>query len=76
MLYVSRAPWSIYEVLDGFFRQHDIPVGPVLFLREWGMTLQRPLPRRGKAHKLELIRRMLDLYQRSAVHAARRQRPA
>ena len=62
MLYVSRAPWSIYEVLDGFFRQHDIPVGPVLFLREWGMTLQRPLPRRGKAHKLELIRRMLGLY--------------
>ena len=62
MLYVSRAPWSIYEVLDGFFRQHDIPVGPVLFLREWGMTLQHPLPRRGKAHKLELIRRMLALY--------------
>ena len=62
MLYVSRAPWSIYEVLESFFRQHDIPVGPVLFLREWGMTLQRPLPRRGKGHKLELIRNMLDLY--------------
>ena len=62
MLYVSRAPWSIYEVLESFFRQHDIPVGPVLFLREWGLTLQRPLPRRGKGHKLELIRNMLDLY--------------
>lgn len=62
MLYVSRAPWSIYEVLDEFFRLHDIPVGPVLFLREWGLTAQSPLPRRGKGHKLELARNMLALY--------------
>jgi phosphatidate phosphatase APP1 len=62
MLYVSRAPWSIYEVLDEFFRLHAIPAGPLLFLREWGLTLQRPLPRRGKGHKLELIRNMLALY--------------
>src|SRR5690606_18750050 len=46
MLYVSRGPWSIYEVLEAFFRLHRIPEGPVLFLREWGLTLQRPLPRR------------------------------
>lgn len=63
MLYVSRAPWSIYEVLDEFFNQHRIPVGPVLFLREWGLTLQSPLPRRAKGHKLELIRNMLQLYE-------------
>ncbi|HET6467077.1 MAG TPA: phosphatase domain-containing protein [Geminicoccaceae bacterium] len=62
MLYVSRAPWSIYEVLEEFFNLHRIPTGPVLFLREWGLTLQRPLPRRGKSHKLDLIRRMLALY--------------
>jgi phosphatidate phosphatase APP1 len=62
MLYVSRGPWSIYEVLDEFFNLHRIPVGPLLFLREWGMTLQRPLPRRAEDHKLELIRRMLALY--------------
>ena len=62
MLYVSRAPWSSYDILDRFFRLHDIPVGPVLFLREWGLTLQSPLPRRGRGHKLELIRGMLDLY--------------
>jgi phosphatidate phosphatase APP1 len=62
MLYVSRAPWSIYEVLEAFFRLHAIPVGPLLFLREWGLTLQSPLPRRGKGHKLELIRNMLALY--------------
>jgi phosphatidate phosphatase APP1 len=62
MLYVSRGPWSIYEVLDAFFNLHRIPIGPLLFLREWGMTWESPLPRRGKDHKLELIRRMLALY--------------
>jgi phosphatidate phosphatase APP1 len=62
MLYVSRAPWSIYEVLDEFFRLHRIPIGPILFLREWGLTLQRPLPRRAPDHKLHLIRNMLALY--------------
>ena len=62
MLYVSRGPWSLYEVLDEFFNLHRIPIGPLLFLREWGLTLQRPWPRRAKDHKLELIRNMLDLY--------------
>lgn len=63
MLYVSRAPWSIYEVLEAFFRRHNIPVGPILFLREWGLTVQRPLPQRAKGHKLRLIRQMLALYE-------------
>lgn len=63
ILYVSRGPWSLYDVLEAFFRRHDIPVGPILFLREWGLTLQRPLPPKAKDHKLTLIRRMLDLYE-------------
>lgn len=62
MLYVSRAPWSIYEVLETFFRLNDIPEGPVLFLREWGLTLQRPMPRRAREHKRELIEDMLARY--------------
>jgi phosphatidate phosphatase APP1 len=62
MLYVSRGPWSIYEILDEFFNLHKIPIGPILFLREWGLTLQRPLPRRAQDHKLDLIRNMLGLY--------------
>lgn len=62
MLYVSRGPWSLYEMLDAFFNIHDIPIGPLLFLREWGLTLQRPLPRQAKEHKLKLIRGMLTLY--------------
>lgn len=63
MLYVSRAPWSIYGMLDAFFHMHRIPVGPVLFLRDWGMTPKRPFPRQAKGHKLQLIRRMLEVYQ-------------
>lgn len=62
MLYVSRAPWSIYELLQEFFRLHRIPVGPILFLREWGITLLRPVPRRAADHKLLLIRDMLEVY--------------
>jgi phosphatidate phosphatase APP1 len=62
MLYVSRGPWSMYEVLDTFFNLHRIPVGPLLFLREWGLTWESPLPRRAKGHKLALIRNMLALY--------------
>ncbi|MEX2470992.1 MAG: phosphatase domain-containing protein [Gemmatimonadota bacterium] len=62
MLYVSRAPWSIYEVLETFFRLKEIPEGPVLFLREWGLTLQRPLPRRADDHKRDLIEGMLERY--------------
>lgn len=63
MLYVSRAPWTIYEMLSEFFHLNRIPHGPILFLREWGLTLQRPWPRRAKDHKALLIRRMMALYQ-------------
>lgn len=62
MLYVSRAPWGIYDMLDEFFRQHEIPVGPVLFLREWGLSWRHPLPRKAEDHKRELISHMLALY--------------
>ncbi|MFN4088164.1 MAG: App1 family protein [Alphaproteobacteria bacterium] len=62
ILDVSRGTWSIYEILDEFFNQHEIPIGPILFLREWGLTLHSPLPRRAKDHKLALIRNMLELY--------------
>nr|WP_037281273.1 phosphatase domain-containing protein [Rubellimicrobium mesophilum] len=62
MLYVSRAPWGIYDMLDEFFRLHGIPVGPVLFLREWGLSWRHPLPRKATDHKEELIGHMLELY--------------
>ena len=62
MLYVSRAPWGIYDMLTAFFRMHAIPVGPVLFLREWGVSWRHPLPRRVEDHKRALIDHMLALY--------------
>lgn len=62
LLYVSRAPWGIYEVLDEFFARHGIPVGPILFLREWGVSWTSPLPRKAEDHKRELICQMLALY--------------
>lgn len=62
MLYVSRAPWGLYDMLSEFFAMHRIPVGPVMFLREWGLSWTRPLPRRAEDHKRELIERMLTLY--------------
>lgn len=62
MLYVSRGPWSIYDVLSEFFNLNRIPHGPILFLREWGVTLQRPLPLRARDHKTRLIDEMLGLY--------------
>ena len=62
LLYVSRGPWGIYEMLDAFFDAHDIPIGPILFLREWNVRLKSPLPRRAEDHKADLIRSMLSLY--------------
>jgi phosphatidate phosphatase APP1 len=62
LLYVSRGPWSLYEVLDAFFHLHGIPVGPILFLREWGLSWRHPFPRRATDHKLALIRHMVALY--------------
>ena len=62
MLYVSRAPWGIYEVLEEFFDLNRIPIGPILFLREWGVSWASPLPRKAEDHKRELIHNMLALY--------------
>jgi phosphatidate phosphatase APP1 len=62
MLYVSRGPWTLYDVLDEFFQLNEIPVGPILFLREWGISLRSPLPNKGEGHKMALMREMLALY--------------
>ncbi len=61
ILYVSRGPWCIYEMLEAFFQLNRIPVGPILFLREWGISWRRPWPRRAEDHKHDLITRMLTL---------------
>lgn len=62
LIYVSRGPWSIYQVLVEMFRLHRIPNGPILILREWGMKRGSLLPRRARDHKLDSIRQVLELY--------------
>jgi phosphatidate phosphatase APP1 len=61
ILYVSRGPWSIYEMLEEFFQLNRIPVGPILFLREWGISLRKPWPRRAEDHKYDMIKHMLSM---------------
>jgi phosphatidate phosphatase APP1 len=61
VVFVSRAPWTIYETLDAFFRLQRFPRDSVLFLREWGLRWYRPVARRDRAHKLALIRHLLAL---------------
>jgi phosphatidate phosphatase APP1 len=67
MIYVSRAPWGLYDVLEEFFQRHEIPVGPILFLREWGLSWRHPLPRRATDHKRILIDAIMELYDRLPV---------
>ena len=62
MLYVSRSPWSIYPMLEAFFKQHSIPVGPVLLLRDWGISWRHPLPRRAEDHKARMIDSALQAF--------------
>jgi phosphatidate phosphatase APP1 len=62
MLYVSRAPWGIYDILEEFFHRHAIPAGPVLLLREWGVSWRSPLPRRAEDHKRVLIEHIMEMY--------------
>ena len=54
LLFVSRAPWGIYDVLTAFFETLGIP-GPLLFLREWGIRLSKSPARRAEDHKRVLI---------------------
>jgi phosphatidate phosphatase APP1 len=61
IFYVSRGPWSIYPVLEEFFQQHRIPVGPIMLLRDWGIHLAHPWPRRARDHKRALIDELLTL---------------
>lgn len=63
ILYVSRGPWAIYEMLETFFQLNRIPVGPILFLREWGISARHPWPRRAEDHKQRMISRMLALFE-------------
>ncbi len=62
VLYVSRGPWTGYEVLSELFQAHDIPLGPVLFLRRWGLSAEGLTPARPRGHKFRLVTGMLETF--------------
>jgi phosphatidate phosphatase APP1 len=61
LFYVSSSPWNLYDLLSEFFQLQDIPLGPMLFLRDWGITEDEFLVFGHRDHKLKAIRRTIDL---------------
>jgi phosphatidate phosphatase APP1 len=62
LFYVSNSPWNLYDLLSQFFQLHEIPVGPVLFLRNWGVSRDELLPTNQVDYKLPRIRQVLDTH--------------
>lgn len=62
LFYVSSSPWNIYDLLTDFFHLQEIPLGPVLFLRDWGIKEDELLPTGHHEYKMGAIRKILDTY--------------
>jgi phosphatidate phosphatase APP1 len=62
MFYVSNGLWNLYDLLEDFFQLNQIPGGPVLLLRNWGVYRDEILPTQQREHKLGIIGQILDLY--------------
>jgi phosphatidate phosphatase APP1 len=62
MFYVSSSPWNLYDMLSDFFDLQDIPVGPVLFLRDWGLSEYEIIPTRNREYKLAYIKHIIQTY--------------
>jgi phosphatidate phosphatase APP1 len=62
LFFVSSSPWNLYDLLVDFFHLQNIPVGPVLFLRDWGITENELLPTNHRAYKQATIEKMLSFY--------------
>ncbi len=62
LLYLSSSPWNLYDLLADFFKLHDIPDGPVLALRNYGITDEEVLPLDNYRYKTRTIRDMLDVF--------------
>jgi phosphatidate phosphatase APP1 len=61
VFYVSSSPWNLHDLLSEFLLLRKIPLGPLL-LRDWGLNADEALPTGHASHKLEAIRRILDLF--------------
>ena len=61
LFYVSSSPWNLYDLLVEFLQVQGIPLGPMVSLRDWGITGQEFLPSKHRQHKLGAISMILDL---------------
>jgi phosphatidate phosphatase APP1 len=61
IFYVSGSPWNLYDLLIDFMQTQQIPLGP-LFLRDFGLSMDKFIKRSTKRHKLEQIEHILTLY--------------
>jgi phosphatidate phosphatase APP1 len=61
IFYVSGSPWNLYDLLIDFMQTQKIPLGP-LFLRDFGLSMDKFIKRSTKLHKLEQIEHILTLY--------------
>lgn len=61
MVYVSSSPWNLFDHLTHFFDTHGFPPGPIL-LRDWGFRREGFAPDGRHGHKLEKIRKTLELF--------------
>lgn len=60
IFYISGSPWNLYTLLTEVFKKREIPLGPI-FLKDFGT--HTPFTSGDQsAHKLENIRRVLDMY--------------
>ncbi len=64
MFFVSSSPWNLYDLLSDFFNLRGIPIGPVLFLRDWGLSDEGFLPIHNREHKLVYIKKIVKSYPR------------
>ena len=62
LFFVSSSPWNLYGLLSEFFHLQDIPIGPILFLRDWGITQEEILPTDHRKFKRETIHLIMDMY--------------
>jgi len=62
MFYVSNSAWNMYDLLSDFLNLHEIPIGPVIFLRNWGISDEGIAPFNVSRHKLDYIRRILETF--------------
>jgi phosphatidate phosphatase APP1 len=62
LFYVSSSPWNLYDLLVEFFHLQNIPLGPVLFLRNWGISEDEILPLKHRDYKFGVIQHIMDMY--------------